>query len=74
MKNWRNDKFMNEKMEKHPKKEAGKDEEYESKLEKYKRNLPFCRTAPDPEHHRASENDEPCDDTRTGKIVKKTSH
>lgn len=30
--------------------------------------LPHCRTAPDPEHLRADNEDEPCDDYRSGDI------
>ena len=42
-----------------------------SKLEKESEEkfpLPFCRTAADPEHARAYEEDEPCDDARSGQI------
>jgi len=28
--------------------------------------MPFCTTAPSPEHARADEDDEPCDDGRSG--------
>ena len=28
--------------------------------------LPYCTTAPSAEHHRASDDDEPCDDSRAG--------
>jgi hypothetical protein len=28
--------------------------------------LPFCTTAPDPEHARGYEEEEPCDDARSG--------
>ena len=31
-----------------------------------KADLPFCTTAPDPEHARAHDEDEPCDDGRAG--------
>jgi rubrerythrin len=31
------------------------------------KDLPNCRLAPDPEHFRAHDDDEPCDDGRTGK-------
>lgn len=30
--------------------------------------LPHCTTAPDPEHHRAENEDEPCDDARATEI------
>ena len=30
--------------------------------------LPFCMKAPDPEHSRAHDSDEPCDDARTGSL------
>ena len=30
--------------------------------------MPFCTTAPDPEHERGYEKDEPCDDARTGEL------
>ena len=33
-----------------------------------KEPLPFCMKAPDPEHSRAHDNDEPCDDGRTGNL------
>ena len=39
--------------------------------EKAKNNLPHCKTAPSAEHARGSDNDEPCDDGRTGKIKQK---
>ena len=29
-------------------------------------SLPFCTTAPSAEHARAEDEDEPCDDSRTG--------
>jgi len=29
--------------------------------------LPFCTNAPSPEHTRADSEDEPCDDSRSGK-------
>ena len=31
-------------------------------------SLPHCRTAPDPEHFRAEDEDEPCDDYRSGDV------
>ena len=39
--------------------------------EKGENNLPYCKTAPSAEHARGSDNDEPCDDGRTGKIEQK---
>jgi hypothetical protein len=39
--------------------------------EKAKNNLLHCKTAPSAEHARGSDNDEPCDDGRTGKIEQK---
>jgi hypothetical protein len=33
-------------------------------------SLPFCMKAPGAEHSRAHDNDEPCDDGRTGKLDK----
>jgi len=41
-------------------KEGGKQDEAPGK------GLPFCTTAPDPEHERAYQEDEPCDDYRAG--------
>jgi hypothetical protein len=46
-----------------------RNEERERKEEKEQKEevpLPVCTTAPDPEHHRASDEDEPCDDARSG--------
>ncbi len=40
---------------------------------KIKEDLPFCRKAPSAEHARGHDNDEPCDDGRTGDLEKKTS-
>jgi hypothetical protein len=36
------------------------------KKKKGQKPLPFCRTAPDPEHHRGEDENEPCDDYRNG--------
>ncbi len=36
--------------------------------EKGSADLPYCTTAPDPEHARAHDDDEPCDDATAGKI------
>lgn len=40
----------------------------EGKDQKAEAPLPHCRTAPDPEHQRAENEDEPCDDYRTGDV------
>jgi hypothetical protein len=40
----------------------------EGKDKKSKEPLPFCRTAPDPEHLRGAEEEEPCDDYRSGDV------
>jgi hypothetical protein len=37
-----------------------------SKKKKVEKNLPFCTTVPDAEHARAHDDDEPCDDSRSG--------
>ena len=53
----------------------------ETELEKIKENnnrekkkaeekLPFCTTAPDAEHARSHNEDEPCDDGRSGDVDK----
>ena len=42
-----------------------------SRKKKKKENeepLPFCTTAPDPEHERGYETEEPCDDGRSGDL------
>jgi hypothetical protein len=54
-------------------KQQRKEEESQEKEKRKKKResqvpLPFCTTAPDPEHTRAYEEDEPCDDARSGKI------
>ena len=36
------------------------------KKKKAEEDLPFCTTAPDAEHARAHNEDEPCDDSRSG--------
>ena len=38
------------------------------KKKKADEKLPYCTTAPSAEHHRASDDDEPCDDGRTGDV------
>ena len=43
-----------------------KKEETESLNDKKEDDLPFCTTAPSAEHARALEDDEPCDDGRSG--------
>jgi hypothetical protein len=45
--------------------EKVKDPEIEKKKKKEEK-IPYCTTAPSPEHTRAEEEDEPCDDFRTG--------
>jgi len=45
--------------------ESKKIEESEEK-EMGDKKLPFCTTAPSPEHARAYDDDEPCDDSRAG--------
>lgn len=35
---------------------------------KVENELPYCTTAPSAEHYRSSDDDEPCDDGRTGKV------
>ena len=42
-----------------------KDLEEEGKKKKGE-PLPFCTSAPSPEHSRADSDDEPCDDSRSG--------
>ena len=37
-----------------------------SKKKKVEKDLPFCTTAPDAEQARAHDDDEPCDDGRSG--------
>lgn len=37
------------------------------KKKKPEKPLPFCTTAPSPEHARGREEEEPCDDYRKGK-------
>ena len=49
-------------MEEKKKKEA----EDQPKKKKKDKPLPFCTTAPSAEHARADEEDEPCDDSRSG--------
>ena len=38
------------------------------KKKKAEESLPFCTTAPDSEHARAHDDDEPCDDGRSGSV------
>ena len=40
------------------------------KKKKAEKDLPFCTTAPDAEHVRAHNEDEPCDDSRSGSVDK----
>jgi hypothetical protein len=41
-------------------------EEDKAKKKKVEEKLPFCTTAPSAEHARAWDDDEPCDDGRSG--------
>ena len=43
-----------------------KKESEEKSKEKQGEPLPFCTTAPSPEHARGDSDDEPCDDSRSG--------
>ena len=43
-------------------------EKQESKKKKNVEDLPYCTTAPSAEHMRANEEDEPCDDGRSGNV------
>jgi hypothetical protein len=38
------------------------------KRKKANERLPYCTTAPSPEHHRAHDDDGPCDDGRGGDV------
>ena len=40
------------------------------KKKKAEEKLPFCNTASDAEHARADNEDEPCDDSRSGDVDK----
>ena len=42
------------------------EEQDKGKKKKVKEKLPYCTTAPSAEHGRASDDDEPCDDGRSG--------
>ena len=42
--------------------------EKKGKKKKIEEKLPYCTTAPSAEHMRAHDDDEPCDDGRSGKI------
>lgn len=52
--------------EKKEKKEEEIQVEEKSKKKESQVPLPFCTTAPDPEHARGYEEEEPCDDGRSG--------
>lgn len=54
---------MEDQKEQEPKKKGKK-----KKKRKNEVPLPFCTTAPDPEHTRGYEEEEPCDDARSGNI------
>jgi len=43
------------------------------KKKKAEEDLPFCTTAPDAEHARSHDDDEPCDDARSGGASKALS-
>ena len=45
-------------------KESGEKKETKKKVA----DLPYCTTAPSAEHMRANEEDEPCDDGRSGNV------
>ena len=49
-----------------------KDEEVKASEKKKKKDveekLPYCTTAPSAEHARAADDDEPCDDGRSGEV------
>ena len=51
---------MEEKKDRDPKEQA------KVKKKKDKEGLPYCTTAPSAEHARAVDDDEPCDDGRSG--------
>jgi len=38
----------------------------EKDVKKQAEHLPFCTSAPSPEHARGDSDDEPCDDSRSG--------
>ena len=42
------------------------EEKDKGKKKKVEEKLPYCTTAPSAEHARASDDDEPCDDGRSG--------
>ena len=54
-------------MEENEKPEDLKDLEKDKK-KKDEKGLPYCTTAPSAEHARASDEDEPCDDGRSGDV------
>ena len=54
---------MEEEKEKLPEKKTKKEKKADE-------TLPFCTTAPSPEHARGAEEEEPCDDSRTGDYKK----
>jgi hypothetical protein len=43
-----------------------KEKEEQPKKKEEAESMPFCTTAPSAEHARAEEDDEPCDDSRSG--------
>jgi hypothetical protein len=44
------------------------EEQDEVKKKKDEKKLPYCTTAPSPEHARAYDEDEPCDDSTAGDV------
>jgi hypothetical protein len=42
------------------------EEQEKQKKKKFDEKLPYCTTAPSAEHARTFDNDEPCDDGRSG--------
>lgn len=50
------------------KRESKELEQDKKKNQKSEDPLPYCTTASDPEHARGYQEDEPCDDARSGKV------
>jgi len=49
--------------------EEKKEAKEKAKKKEEKEKLPFCTTAPSAEQARASDDDEPCDDGRSGDVT-----
>ncbi|MFP3928856.1 MAG: hypothetical protein ACLFUE_07750 [Desulfobacteraceae bacterium] len=49
-------------------KDKNKNTKIPKKNNEKKDDLPYCTSAPSVEHHRADNEDEPCDDGRAGKL------